>query len=615
MRLTQLQSVIDKAAQLYYTPGCTPSMSDSVYDQMLDELRAIAPDDPRLTRVGVPYSADQLRDKKPHKIPMGSLDKTKGGIDGFSEWYRKFPERTPINVSLKMDGNSVAINYVDGVLAEAISRGDGEVGEDLTANAVKWIGVPTILPEPFTGTVRGEAILFKKEFKKVGGTNPRNAGSGILGRLDGTDNELIHFVAFNIVGADCPSVTSKLCLLAHYGFEAVHYLAITEDAVDQVRDYFEEVAAKRNELPFEIDGIVAMVDDVSLHDSALRPKHGCAIKFETAKEFTTVTGVTITVGHTGAIVPTAVVDPVFVGGVTVTNVALNNWNADSEYPSAAHVAIGDIVEVSRHGDVIPKIISVEEVACRQPIEMPATCPVCGAPTVKTGAVLYCTNLDCEGRAVKKIKHFLSVVEIQGIGDAVLEALPVDTPADLYRLTLDQLATLKTGEVRLGKKRALSILSEIRKAKTLPLDKFLGALGIKLLGRRRVEVIAKEQGLTTLGDWLDPEKLKAISGDVVRRSIVDGVQEMRPVIDDLLSFVVVEPLVVASGSLSGKSFCWTGCRDYIDEVAAQGGIIKSGVSKGLDYLVQKTASSSSKTKKAEALGVKVIDLNQLREMLK
>ncbi|MFA5379334.1 MAG: hypothetical protein WC455_26495 [Dehalococcoidia bacterium] len=675
-QLAQLRSAIDRAAQLYYTPGCESSLTDDEYEELMTELRAIDPSDPRLTRVGTPYSADDLRDKRNHSIPMGSLDKTTGGVSGFAEWYDKTRAaldvaRLTVNVSLKMDGNSVALQYDSGVLVEAISRGDGEVGESLTANAVKWMGAPTTLSAPFTGTVRGEAILYKSEFEKLKAkdptlTNPRNVGSGILGRTDGTGNELIRFLAFNLVDPRIKpaSLDVKLRAAEKLGFDTVDYKIFDgtrDEVVAAVEAYFAEVEANRDNLQFEIDGLVAMVDDCQFQQSMtkdrqdeLRPKYGKAIKFETQKAMTRIVGCTITLGHTGAIIPTAILEPVFVGGVTVSNVLLNNWNADSESPSAAHVAIGDIVEIARQGDVIPKIIRiVTQAENRQIIEEPKTCPVCGAPTTRTargkeGVVTYCTGTECSGSSTGKIKHYIGSSDkgagIMGVGDSVLEALTttglVKTPADLYRLTADQLVNLTIGTsksgtpIRLGNSRTTSLLAEIEKSKTLPLHKFLGALGIDLLGRRRVEIIAKEQGLTTLADWLDEEKLKVIPGDVIRKSITEGLQKSRSIIDDLLSVgVIVNPLIpldtptttlatIDDGVLkdgpkkiAGSTFCWTGTRDLVDEVIAAGGIQKSGISKGLDYLVQKDATSSSnKTLKAEALGTKIISIETLRAVL-
>lgn len=667
--LAQLRSAIDRAAQLYYTPGCESPITDDEYEALMGQLREAAPDDFRLTRVGVPYSAGTMRNKRSHSIPMGSLNNTDEGILGFAEWYDKTcallgVESFAINASLKMDGNSVALSYVDGRLTEAISRGDGELGESLTANAVKWMGVPTCLKVPFTGTVRGEAILYKGEFDHLKEqdptlSNPRNVGSGILGRIDGTQNELIRLVAFNVVEnkIEFPSLGMKFKALKTLGFDPVQHLIIDgtrDEVVSKMEAHFAFNESQRENFPFEIDGIVVMVDSVPMQKQItkdrkdeLRPKYGRAVKFVTQKAQTTVTGVTITIGHTGAIIPTAIVEPVYVGGVTITNVLLNNWNANSESPSAAHVAIGDIVEIARQGDVIPKIVRVVEMpADRQPIPEPATCPVCGAPTTRTlrdkeGVVTLCSSKDCSAQGVGKIKHFIRDAGIMGIGSGILQAITnelVKTPADLYRLKEEQLIDLpisqgKSG--RLGQSRATAILAEIEKSKQMPLCNFLGALGIPLLGKRRAEIVANEQGLTTLEDWMDTEKLTLIPGDTMRATITEGLNQAWPIIEDLLEVGVnvvshTTVAVVANETanetvdatdepkqktIAGSTFCWTGTRELLDETKAAGGIEKSGISAKLDYLVQKDPTSSSgKTLKAESLGVKIISIECLRAVL-
>lgn len=224
--LAELRSAIDRAAQLYYTVGGDESrLSNEEYDLLLDALRDQCPDDHRLTRVGAPYSADELRNKVEHTIPMGSLNNTDGGIDGFAEWYRWVVAQCdgglpPLNLSLKMDGSSVAAYYENGELQCVVGRGNGEVGENLTANAVKWRHLPTSLPRGFTGVVRGEAMLYNEDFDTVNqenGTppeeisNPRNVGNGIMGRTDGKQNQYIRYVAFNMVGDKIDLVRLAAC--------------------------------------------------------------------------------------------------------------------------------------------------------------------------------------------------------------------------------------------------------------------------------------------------------------------------------------------------------------------------------------------------------------------
>ena len=343
-----------------------------------------------------------------------------------------------------------------------------------------------------------------------------------------------------------------------------------------------------------------------------------------------------------------------------------------------------MVLLERAGDVIPKLVKVFQADDRVPVLEPEKCPSCGSPTTREhrgviGVVTYCTNpAICPAACKSRIHTFMSKVDIKGVGKGggIMDALCenrdpgveeagevkplVSNPADLYSLTVDQLKDLTIGvnskgkPIRFGSSRASALVNEVYKAKTLTLQKFLGALGVDLLGRRRVEIIAKDQGLTTLEDWLNEEKLATIPGEILRKAITDGLKETRPVIDKLLaagvvclpfgqkptkavSFEVERPVdavvedlpgaqdlgvepIDASTALSnspvfGKSFCFTGTRELVDEVEAQGGIVKSGVSKGLQYLVQKDATSSSnKTMKAESYGTKIISVDCLRDVL-
>lgn len=669
--LEEIRSRIDRADSAYHRPGLQPIMTDAEYDSLKTQLKQLYPTDERLTRVGVPYAAEDLRNKVEHTIPMGSLDNTDDGIIGFDPWYESITAKLgatepPLVASVKVDGASIRARYENGVLAMVATRGNGEVGENITANGVNFAHLPTVLPEPITCDVRGEAILFVADFQKicerdfgrpfaeipvVDLSNPRNVGNGILGRDDGADSQYIQFLAFNIVSdREYTSYSEKLQHLTDLGFQPVLRKAC--NSAVEVRKFYDTVANGRNNLPFEIDGVVVTLDKTEHQQpfitkdikSQLRPKFARAIKFPHKSGITVLEGVLLTVGHTRAIIPTAKLREVRVGGVNVTHALLNNWTEIERLG----VAVGDEVEVVLAGDIIPKIIRcVKPSPTRTPIQEPKRCPSCGNPTTRTlrgevGAVTYCCNKSCPAAALAKIDHWIGNskkgVGILGIGDTILKAMwdnqVINDPADLYTLTADDLAELTLdGGGRIGKSRAEKIIKNIDGKRKLKLHTFLGSLGIELLGRRRVQLLVESAAgkLDTLEQWLDTAELAKMTmpglGDTIKLAICAGIDENRTLIQKLLqNGVTVEVKTVATAEeveveangekpFAGLSFCLTGTRECIDDIERLGGGIKSGVSKGLSFLVQKDPlSASNKTQKADELGVKVISLDCLKDAI-
>lgn len=666
LTLAETRILIEKADALYYRHNQQTILTDADYDAIKRHLRAISPEDELFLRVGVQYDADEIGTKVQHTIPMGSLDNTDDGILGYDPWYEATiaklgDEPAGILASLKVDGSSIRARYEHGKLVVVATRGNGELGENVTANGATFQYLPTILPEPITCDVRGEAILYVRDFRilceadhgmpfdqidKSNLSNPRNVGNGIVGREDGENSELIRFHAFNIV-SDTPYTTEveKFRHMESLGFTPVPYRFCATPA--DVHAFYSEAAAERDSLDFEIDGVVVVLDSIAKQDqfitsdikSRLRPKHSRAIKFPHKSNTTVLDGVALTVGHTGAIIPTAKLREVRVGGVNVTNALLNNWDEIARLG----VAIGDEVEVVLAGDIIPKIIRcVKHGANRQPILEPEHCPSCGEPTTRTlrgvkGAVTYCGNSKgCPAAMFAKIGGWVGSskkgVGILDVGDTMLKALwdqqIVSDPADLYILTVEQIQDVKMdGGGRIGKSRAKKMVDNIAGKRVLPLHLFLGSLGIELLGRRRVQMLAKEANgaLDTLEDWLDDAKLAAIQlpgfGDAIRGAIRAGINDNRELIAKLVkngvSIQAAVPVVAPDANLpfAAFSFCLTGTRECIDDIERLGGSIKSGVSKGLDFLVQKDAlSASNKTKKAEELGTSVISLDYLKRAI-
>ena len=683
LNYNEFRLLLDKADNLYYRPGLTPFMTDAEYDTVKQKFRNHFPNDPALSRVGPPYSPEEIGNKATHSIPMGSLDNTDDGILGFIPWLEGMREKLGLTApprvmaSLKVDGGSICATYKAGKLVRVTTRGNGEVGEDITANGVNFQGLPTVLRDCTDAEVRGEAILYVKDYQDIRSrdagvpfdqipeaerSNPRNIGNGIHGRHDGQDSDKIRFLAFNVVtpGGSFASEREKLDFLAESGFQVVpHQLCLTPD---DFRAFYDTAVNGRDKLPFEIDGVVVVLDIIAQQDkfitadvkSQLRPKFARAVKFPHKFNVTTLLDVTVSVGHTRMIIPTAVLEEVRIGGVQVTSALLNNY-AEIE---RLGVQIGDKVEVILAGDIIPKITRVVEPgAYRTPIQEPVICPACQAPTSRTmrgkeGACTYCSNQACTAAVFAKLDQWIGTskkgVGILDIGDAMIKALwdngMLADPADLYTLTVDGLKNVQIGQgVRIGTSRAERIVANIAGKKKLPLHTFLGSLGIDLLGRRRVVLLREAAGgsLDTLEQWLEDDRLSIIDvpglGDTIRESIRKGIDDNRALIAKLLANgVEIDYGVTASVSTDGEqpelfvegqevkakekpfdgySFCFTGTRECSEQVKKLGGVLKSGISKGLTFLVQlDPLSRSSKTVKAESYGTKVISLDFLKQAI-
>jgi len=662
--------LINYADASYYKLGQQSILQDAEYDLLRPALRLVNPDHPILDQVGPTYSADELRNKVTHPIAMGSLDNTDDGIDGLNAWHSKIGNHS-LMASLKADGGSVRASYVDGVLTQVATRGNGKVGEDITINGSKFAGIPLYLPKKVTMDVRGEAILYVADYKAIRSrdlgmpfddipvadqSNPRNIGNGVFGRDSGEDAEKIRFLAFNVEVSQFPnqevwdlnSEHGKFAFLELMGFFVVpHKLCATSD---DVREFYEETLADRPNLDFEIDGVVVCVDSIAIQDSfitddpktRLRPKFARAIKFPHKSATTILLGCNLTHGHNGQIVPNANLQTVRIGGINNSNAFLNNWDEIQRLG----VQIGDTVEVVLAGDIIPKVVKcVKHGANRQPIVEPSKCPACGSDTSrlirgKKGAVTYCTQRsNCPPARKGKIKHWIGTarkgVGILGIGDGMLDALwdkgILKSAADLYTMDVAAIENITLdGGGRIGNSRATKIVDEIKSKRVLGLSTFLGALGIELLGSRRAEKLqqAAKGELDTLEQWrdfFDPinsagHKIDGL-GDAIYKSIAQGLDECNTLIDALLTNgVEIEKPIEASEQSTdllfyGMTFCLTGTRECQDEIVALGGTLKSGVSKTLGFLVQKDPmSQSNKTQKADKYGVKVIGIEFLKQVI-
>jgi DNA ligase (NAD+) len=645
-KLDEIRNLILRAKQCYYY-GNSPIMSDSEFDMLEKKLRVMSPNDPILSMVGAPVPPDNILAKAKHSMPMGSQNKV-NSKDEFMIWVAKYCYGQKIHCSLKADGGSAAAYYKHGKLVQAISRGDGDEGEDITANAMKFKGLPASIAG-FNGSIRFEVALTADDYKIVHPeqkTHPRNIGNGIMGRKDGTQSEYLSVFAFDMVDDDCVYETEeeKSRALEQMGVQVITWFIFNDG--HEVCEWYNNVMANRNTLPLRIDGVVLKCNSLDVQDkfgvSDGRPKAQVAWKPENEYYTTTLMDVTIDVGHTGAINPVAKLKPIEIDGAIVTNASLCNYDEIKRLD----IAIGDDVLVYKANLIIPKLAGVSKKAKdRILIKEPTSCPVCGGNIGRNtntdgsnGAVTICLNPDCEAKSVGKIKRWIDSLDIKNIGDTVLEAmvseLNLKDAADLYTVTVDQLQKLTVGNGILGTKRAESIIAEINKTRKLTIDQFIGSLGIKFLGKRKVEIIRNIaagliEHLDTIDEWLDGRLIsyKAQLGIVnTAKDIQDDIKKSEWLIKKLLQngVEVIKPVkpkqekVMSGGKFNGWVACFTGIRMVAGEAAAfaaGGGIEKSSVTKEVTHLVCKDVTlTSNKIKKAKESGVKIISIDEFRSML-
>lgn len=636
-----------------------PEVPDAEYDRLVRELKDIELEFPGLV---TPDSPTQRVGDTPiaafgtvrHQIPMLSLD------NAFSEEeLREFNRRVVDRLELeddgaslrymaepKLDGAAVSLTYRNGTLVQGATRGDGTTGEDITHNVRTIESVPLRLmgkKHPAILEVRGEVFMPKAGFEaynemaRAAGektfVNPRNAAAGSLRQLDPkltAERPLDMYVySVGIVdGVNLPGLHSEILeQLQVWGLKVCPDRRVVR-GVDGCLEYYAEIAARRSSLSYEIDGVVYKVDDIAqqreLGFVSRAPRWAIAHKFPAQEELTTVTGVEFQVGRTGALTPVARLEPVFVGGVTVSNATLHN--IDDLHRK--DVRVGDSVIVRRAGDVIPEVVGVIE--SRRPkrtrrVQLPGHCPVCGSAVtrIEGEAVARCTGgLFCSAQRAEALKHFVSrrAMDIEGLGSKLIEQLVaagrVHTPADLYGLQRDDLATME----RMGEKSADNVINSLERSKHTTLGRFLFALGIRDVGEATAAALASHFGNLDNLMTADTDQLLQVPdvGPIVAARITSffGEPHNLEVIDKLRSAGITwqesEPLTIATeGPLVGKTFVLTGTlsnmtRDEAkDLIQSRGGKVTGSVSKKTDYVVS-GEKPGSKLAKAQKLGVQTLD---------
>lgn len=638
-----------------------PEISDVKFDELVHRLQKMEQEHPELVTPDSPTQrvggqpAEQFA-KVRHSAPMLSLDNTYS-VDELRDFDRRVRElsgRQQISyvAELKLDGLSMALTYEDGVLTRALTRGDGVTGEDVTPNVKTIRSVPLridsrkleAIARAKKFEVRGEVIMTHKAFRQANEqreqsgeqpfANPRNAAAGTIRQLDPkmvAKRNLDIFLYYFLVNGRTPLKEHWKVLeaLESLGFKVNPYRKLTK-SFEELTAYIQEMEAKREKLDYETDGMVVKVNEIALWDelgvTAKSPRWAIAYKYPAHQETTVVRDIRPQVGRTGTLTPVADLEPVNVGGVTVTHATLHNMDEVERLG----VKIGDTVLIQRAGEVIPQVLKVTKHAPDgKEFRMPRHCPVCGGDVIRVeGEVAYrCVNAACPAQLKESLLHFASrhAMNINGLGEALVDQLVgkkiIQDAADLYGLDEAQLVALE----RMGKKSARNLLEEIEKSKTAELPRVIYAIGIRFVGERTAQLLAEHFGSMDKLREATAEELHEVEevGPKVAQSIVEYFHEAR-------NSEVVEKLRRAglefeqkrrrgSGSLEGRQFVLTGSLpDLSREEATRmieeaGGRVTGSVSKKTDYVVV-GADPGSKLEKARSLGTPTLDEAGLRKLL-
>lgn len=658
-RVAELNKLLHKYGHAYYVLD-KPLVEDSVYDQLLHELLAlekanpslIYPDSPTQRVGGAPLEGFK---KVTHDYPMLSLSNAfnEGDLQDFDRKIRQaIGDDFSYVCELKIDGLAISLKYVDGIFVQGATRGDGSVGEDITANLKTIRSIPLRLEEPVTIEVRGEAYMPKKSFETLNTSreqkgeeqfaNPRNAAAGSLRQLDpkiAASRQLSMFIY--AVGGDGEaygrdSHAEMLRYLDHLGLPTNKERAECA-TVEDVLAYIEKWTIARPTLDYEIDGIVIKVNRYAQQDelgfTAKSPRWAIAYKFPAEEVVTKLLDIELTVGRTGVVTPTAILAPVQVAGTTVSRASLHNEDLIRE----KDIRIGDTVIIRKAGDIIPQVVGViveQRDDASEPYAMPNDCPVCNSALVRTeGEVaLRCVNPTCFAQLAESIKYFVSrnAMNIDGLGDKVVEQLLreglIRDVSDLYKLEVEQLKNLE----RMAEKSATNLVTAIQASKDNSLERLLIGLGIRHVGEKAARIVAEEFGSMEALMKATNEQLTAIFeiGEKMAQSLTMyfANEEAQALIARLaeagvnMQFKGKKVEVVAADSpFAGKTIVLTGKLEQLTRNEAKvkieelGGSVTGSVSKKTDLVIA-GADAGSKLTKAQDLGIEVWDENQLITVL-
>ena len=656
-KISKLRRELTHHAKLYYVYDA-PVISDYDYDMMFAELKKLEAENPEFFDPASPTQrvggkALDKFNKVTHTARMDSLADVFSfdELRDFIEGVRKTAPNVIWSVEPKIDGLSVSLKYEKGVFVQGATRGDGTVGEDVTQNLKTIFSIPMTLKEPLDLTVRGEVYMPRSVFDRINAkresegktlmANPRNAAAGSLRQLDPevTAKRGLDIFVFNFQEGDLytdghapESHTETLDRLSELGFSVVSLRAQTDSAEDVIT-HIQKIGSLRESLPYDIDGVVIKADLLSdrriIGEGTSTPKWAAAYKFPPEEKQTKLLDITINVGRTGVLTPTAVLSPVRLAGTTVKSASLHNL----DFIRQRGIMLGDVVTVRKAGDIIPEVVcahSDKRDGSEREFLMPDTCPSCGEKVYydpDEAAAVRCTNLSCPAQISRGIEHFASKggMNIDGLGPQIIDLLIendlISCSADLYTLRIEDVKDLD----RMGEKSAQNLINAIEASKGAGLEKLLCALGIPNVGEVAAEALAKRFRTLDACMSATADELVAMDdfGEITAQSVVNYFSNENniEICNKLKAAGLVTDAIkqAASDKLAGLTFVLTGTlptmsRDEASElIKAQGGKVSGSVSKKTSYVVAGEAAGSKLTK-AQDLGVKIIDEDELKRML-
>ena len=633
-RIDELASLIKKYQDSYYNGE--GEISDAEFDKLWDELKSLDPQNPVLQRVG----ADSGNFAKiRHIMPMGSQEKA-ANPEQFLVWAKTHAYDEYL-VEYKLDGASLELQYSKGELVRAVTRGDGTIGDDITANARKMQGVKIALFDSennkidFTGAVRGEVIMSHTVHKKFYSdkANCRNAANGLMKRKDGSGSENLCLMTYDALATSGESPfkdeEEKINWLKKCGFNTSP-LKICKSA-DEVIEYRAEVMEIRKSLDYDIDGLVIKERRIDLADaSRARPDRQIAFKFSLEEAVSTLREVEWS--ESGATyTPVAIFDEVQLNGTTVQRASL----ANPDTMRALGVKIGSRVVVVKRGEIIPKIESVlneEPGQVTSAIVFPKKCETCGSELCDEGSRLYCPNKSCSKRVLHQLQKWISVVDIRDFGDTLLRELfknkEVTSISDIYKLTGEKLVPYFLNEESIESQKdslgAKKVYESIQNHRRMSLSVFIGGFDIEGIGETMVQKLI-DAGFNSLEKLLsaNEEQIASVYGfaEITAKIFVEGLAENKEEMISLTQSGTIQLEEIGGGALAGKSFCFTGELKTMKRADAEalvkkaGGSCKSSVTKDLSYLVTNdTSSGSSKNQKAAKFGIPIINEEEFLKMM-